>query len=72
MISAQDIMDIASASGFDANIEDALMLTDMTAIPMSGEAVPHQSAERSASSLRRGPCLGVQTIPMQCGRMFRP
>ena len=62
MVSARQLLDIATATGFDADMNDALMLTDMTGLPMPGEAEAWRLGQQAARRLRAQEALDGQPI----------
>lgn len=52
MMSAAQIMETAGYSGFDADVRDAIMLRDATAVPQPGEVEAWRIGRRLAQTLR--------------------
>ena len=52
MMSAAQIMETAGYSGFDADVRDAIVLRDATAVPQPGEAEAWRVGQRLAQTLR--------------------
>ena len=62
MITARQLLDIATATGFDADMNDALTLTDMTDLPMPGETEAWYLGRQAAHRLRAQEGLDGQPI----------
>ena len=52
MMSAAQIMETAGRNGFDADVRDAIMLSDATAVPWPGEVEAWRVGQRLAQTLR--------------------
>lgn len=52
MMSAADIVEIAKRNGFDANSHDAVVLSDVAAVPQPGEVEAWRVGQRLAQTLR--------------------
>ena len=62
MMSAQEVVEIARQSGFDADVNDAIVLADDAAVPLPGNAVAWQVGKCAAQALRDQESLDGQPI----------
>ncbi|MDE0359764.1 MAG: hypothetical protein OXI74_01200 [Rhodospirillaceae bacterium] len=62
MVSAQEVVEIARQCGFDADANDAIVLTDDTAVPLPGNAAAWQVGKCAAQALRDQESLGGQQV----------
>ena len=62
MVSAQEVVEIARQSGFDADANDAVVLADDAAVPRPGSAAAWQVGECAARELRNQENLDGQPI----------
>ncbi len=62
MVSAREVSDIAQRSGFDANMNDAVTLSDEAVIPQPGDARAWRVGESAARGLRHQMKLDGQPI----------
>ena len=62
MVSAQEVVEIARQRGFDADVNDAIVLADDAAVPLPGNAAAWQVGNCAAQALRDQESLDGQPI----------